>query len=272
MSAKRANPKKNKAARRRRPVRPAGLRRARITLGTVGRLMASVSDEVLPLAALAAVWLWNLAEDGEEAAHCVDGCLTLHCALAEYQISSGVEAVELELHGNGWDTFYGSQQGPRYNPDGSFNGHAILLVPGAGRLIDPTLQQYPEIPDTEKAALPVVAPLPAPGGLGSQPYLVDRGDHQVVYLPVAEHQRQAWRSPLITANMAGYRQAGANLAATVVSMMRRPGLRDRAARFPYPRLRTLLAAVDGAELVADSRGCRFRDPVTGGEFRLADVP
>lgn len=120
--------------------------------------------------------------------------------------------------------------------------------------------------------LPVVAPLPAPDGLGGQPYLVDRGDHQVIYLPVAEHQRQAWRSPLITANMAGYRRAGANLAATVMSMMRRPSLRDKAARSPYPRLRTLLAAVDGAELVADSRGCRFRDPATGREFRLADVP
>jgi hypothetical protein len=218
MSAKRANPKKNKAARRR-PVRAAGSRRARITLDTAVRLMRSVPDEVLPLAALAAVWLWNLAEDGEEAAHCVDGCLTLHCALAEYQIGSNVEAVQLQLHGNGRNTFYGSQQGPRYNPDGTFNGHAVLLVPGAGRLIDPTVQQYPEVPDTEKAMLPVVAPLPAPGGLGSQPYLVDRGDHQVIYLPVAEDQRQSWRSPLITANMAGYRRAGANLAAGVVAMM-----------------------------------------------------
>lgn len=116
MSANRANPKKNKAARRRRPVRPAGASRARATLGTVSRLMGSVPDEVLPLAALAAVWLWNLAEDGEEAAHCVDGCLTLHYALAEYQISSRVEAVELQLHGNGRDTFYGSQQGPGTTP------------------------------------------------------------------------------------------------------------------------------------------------------------
>ena len=206
------------------------------------------------------MWLWNLAEKGEEAAHCVDGCLTLHWALAEYQIGSSVEAVELQLHGNGQDTFYGSQQGPRYNPDGTFNGHTVLLVPGAGALIDPTVQQYAEVPDSDKATLPVVAQLPAPDGLGSQPYLVDRGDHQVIYLPVAEHQRQAWRSPLITANMTGYRRAGSNLATLVVSMMRRPSLRDRAGRSPYPRLRTLLAAVDGTELIADSRGCRFRDP------------
>jgi hypothetical protein len=34
----------------------------------------------------------------------------------------------------------------------------------------------------------------------------------------------------------------------------------------------LLAAVDGTELVADSCGCRFRDPVTSREFYLADVP
>ncbi len=71
--------------------------------------------------------------------------------------------------------------------------------------------------------------------------------------------------------MAGYRRAGANLAATVLSMMRRTSLRDRAARSPYPQLQTLLAAVDGTELIVGSRGCRFRDLVAGREFRLAGV-
>jgi len=222
--------------------------------------------------AVAAMWLWNLAEDGEAAAHCVDGCLTLHYALAEYGIGSSVEAVDLQLHGNGRHTRYGSKDGPRYNADGTFNGHTILVVPGAGTFIDPTLQQYPEVPDTEGARRPLLAPLPVPGGMGSQLFGIDRGDHQVIYAPVRGPQRQAWRSPALTSRAADYQRAGAYLAANVLVLLRMDVLRARTAQSPYPRLRTLLAALDGTEPVVYSDNIRFRDPVSGNELRLADIP
>lgn len=222
--------------------------------------------------AVAAVWLWNLAEDGEAAAHCVDGCLTLHYALAEYGIGSSVEAVGLDLHGNGRHTRYGSQDGPRFNADGTFNGHTVLVVPGAGKFIDPTLQQYREVPDSEGARRPLLAPLPVPGGLGSGPFGIDRGDHQVVYAPLPASQREAWRNPAVTSRAAGYQRAGANLAANVLALLQTDLLRARTVQSPYPRLRTLLAALDGTEPVADSDGFRFRDPVSGTELRLADIP
>ena len=38
------------------------------------------------------------------------------------------------------------------------------------------------------------------------------------------------------------------------------------------RLRTLLAALEGTEPVADPRGFRFKDPATGREIWLASVP
>jgi hypothetical protein len=272
MSSKRRNPKKNKAARRPRPARPDGLRQARLHLDQVHRLLAGASPDALPLMAVAAVWLWNLAEDGEAAAHCVDCCLTLHYALAEYGIGSRVEAVGLDLHGNGRHTRYGSQDGPRYNADGTFNGHAVLVVPGAGKFIDPTLQQYREVPDSEQARRPLLAPLPVPGGLGSAPFGIERGDHQVIYAPVPGSQREAWRNPGTAAHTADYQRAGANLAAHVLALLRTDLLRARTAQSPYPRLRTLLAALDGTEPVAGSDGIRFRDLVSGSELRLADIP
>jgi len=234
--------------------------------------MATAPADALPLVALTAVWLWNLAEDGFPAAHCVDGCLTLRHALAEYGIGSRVETVALRIARERLTRPIRPPAVPRYNPDGTFNGHAVLVVPDAGRFIEPTIQQYAEVPDSERAILPLQAPLPAQDGLGNQPICVDRGDHIVAYLPLPEDQRHAWRSPAIAAREADYREAGANLAANVFAILRMEGLRAETAQSPYPRLRALSTALDGTEPVADSRGFRFADPATGTELRLADVP
>ena len=91
VASKKRNPTKNKAARRRRPDR-LGLRRARLEIEDIHHLMAAAPPAALPLVGLTSPWLWNLAEDQAAAAHCVDGCLTLHYALAEFGIRSHVEA------------------------------------------------------------------------------------------------------------------------------------------------------------------------------------
>ena len=70
-------------------------RQSRLQLDDVHRIMAPAAADVLPLLALEAVWLWNMAEDGPAAAHCVDGCLTLHYALGEFGLESRVEAIGL---------------------------------------------------------------------------------------------------------------------------------------------------------------------------------
>jgi hypothetical protein len=126
-----------------------------MSLETVTTLMLNAPAEALPLLGLAGVWLWNIAEDGKGAAYCVDGCLTLHYALAEYGIESRVEAVIIDVEGNGTRTRYGGD-GPNYNADGIFNGHAVLVVPAADRFLDPTLQQYREVPETEAATVPLM--------------------------------------------------------------------------------------------------------------------
>ncbi|WP_327591418.1 hypothetical protein OHA25_60995 (plasmid) [Nonomuraea sp. NBC_00507] len=269
--ARRRNPKKDKSARRRRPnwrQVPGG--RARISVETVTQLMLAAPPDALPLVGMAGVWLWNVAQDAPSAAYCVDGCLTLHYALAEYGIDSRVEAVILEANGNGARTLYGGD-GPHWNPDGTFNGHTVLVVPAAGRFLDATLRQYAEVPNTEHAAL-LLGPLIDGEGLGSAPLPMHRRDHLVVYHPVPDGQRDAWRGPPLIAHDAAYRRAGANLAANVIDMLRQEYLRDKTLASPYPRLRRLVRALDGAKSVADDHGYRFGLPGSRKEVRLADFP
>jgi len=275
MSPKSRNPKKNPAARRRRRDDLPGLTRARFRLDDVARLTQNAPAETLPLMALSAVWLWNVAEDGHAAAHCVDGCITLRYALAEYGLASQIQAVGVGIATAAAEPqLYGGGDGmrPHYNPDGTFNGHTILVIPGAGRLLDPTVQQFPGVPRTEKAALPVMGRLPVPGGLGTTPIAVDRTDHFLMYIPLPAPYRDAWKTPVLAQRDGQYREAGANLAANVFDFLRVEDFRDRITQSPYPRLRTLLTALDGMTAVADRRGYRFADPGTGREFRLADIP
>jgi hypothetical protein len=232
--------------------------------------MLNAPVETLPLIGLAGVWLWNVAEDGKGAAYCVDGCLTLHYALAEYGIASRVEAVILDVEGNGSHTRYGGD-GPHYNVDGTFNGHAVLVVPEAGRFLDPTLQQYAEAPDTEAATVPLIVKLDG-ANWGTAALEVARSDHRVRYHPVPEHLRDAWRNTRITVNEDTYRWAGANLAANVFDMLRSEFFRDKTLASPYPRLHRLVQALGEATTIADRQGgYRFRPAGAAAEVRLADI-
>jgi hypothetical protein len=47
--------------------------------------------------ALPAAWLWNVAKDGHAAAYCVDCCVTIQYALAEYGIASEIQAVRVGI-------------------------------------------------------------------------------------------------------------------------------------------------------------------------------
>ena len=238
--------------------------------------MLNAPAEALPLVGLPAVLLWNMAEAGVPAAACVDSCITLRYALAEYGVASKIEAVGVGISAAGTKpTLYGPDGGmrPHYNADGTFNGHTILLIPAAGRFLDPTVQQFPAIPRTVQASVPLIARLPVPGGLGTAPFPVDRTDHFVVYVPLPAPYRDAWRaSPVLEQRDREFREVGANLAANVFDLMRSELCRDRTAQSPYPRIRVLLTALDGMATVVDGGEYRFAEPGTGRKIRLADIP
>jgi hypothetical protein len=248
-----------------------GLRRAQLSLDDIYPLLETASAEALPLIALPAVLLWNAAQDRAAAAHCVDACQTLHYALGAYGLRSEIEAVRLRIDRDTPGTLYG--QAPRYNAaDGTFNGHTILIVPAAGRFIDPTIQQFPEVPQTTVSRLPLIAPLPARTSLGTQLIGVARLKYMAIYLPFPGPERYAWQDPRIDTHAGMYRLTGANLAANVFDILRQDPFRERVEQSPYPRLRALLAALANAETVVDGGRYQFADPVTGARLQLADVP
>jgi hypothetical protein len=248
-----------------------GPRRAQLTLEDIYPLLEAAPPEALPLVALPAVLLWNAAQDRAPAAHCVDACQTLHYALGEYGLRSEIQAVRLRSGRDGTQgTVWGED--PRYNADGTFNGHTILVVPAAGRFIDPTIQQFREVPQTALSRLPLVAQLPARTSLGTQPFGVARSECTAIYLPFPGPERYAWQDPRVDAHADDYRLAGANLAANVFDILRQEPFRERVEQSPYPRLRTLLAALANAKSVVDGGRYQFADPVTGARLQLADVP
>jgi hypothetical protein len=233
------------------------------------RLLSSASPEQLPLMALPSMWLSYAAAEGHAAAHCIDACLAVHFALAEYGIGSDVQAVGVSILSDGPDYIFGVP--PHFNSDGTFNGHTVVVVPPAGRLIDPTIQQFEGVPQTARATLPVVVGLPADGSLGEDLFGVVRHEYTIGYWPQPEPARYAWRSPRYETRMAEFRHAGAELAAHTFDLLRAPGSRKRTAQSPYPRLRTLLSALDGWKSVVEDGRYLFADPATGQRHTLADM-
>jgi hypothetical protein len=263
--------------RRRRPdagSRP-GLRAARWDPELVPLVMAGALPESVPLMGAASVCLARMADVRGPAASCVTCCLIVREALAVFGITSRVEAVGVEVeNSHGHRRMYGHPEGPRYNADGSFNGHTVVVVTAAGRLVDPTVQQFREVPRRADTAMPLIAPMGNLGDLAGYPagtkLRVGRSDHVITYSLLELRHRQAWRSPAVDALAGDFRGQGEDVAAIVLELTRR--LDGERAAPPYPRLRRQLAAVDGMELTDDPvTGCYFANPATGERLRLTDV-
>jgi len=74
--------------------------------------------------------------------------------------------------------------------------------------------------------------------------------------------------------MAEVRAAGLFLASNAFDMLRQPDLRAKVRTAPYPRLHRQLDALGEAERIVRPRDgvWNFRDPRTGAEIRLSDIP
>jgi hypothetical protein len=273
--SKRRNPKKDPSARRPRP-RSASHpvpRPVRWDSELCALVMSGAAPESVPLIGAASVWLARAADAGGPAAGCVAACLVVRQALAVFGITSRVEAVAVAAESpNGRATLYGHPEGPRFNDDGTFDGHTVLMVTGAGRLLDPTVQQFAEVPRRADACMPLIAPVGELGDLappGTQLRIM-RSDHVITYILLEPQYRQSWRSHVIDALAGDFRAQGEDVAAIVLELTRR--IHGDHASLPDPRRRRQLAAVEGMDLADDPEsGCYFASPATGCQIRLTDV-
>ncbi|MGH3157194.1 MAG: hypothetical protein ACRDNF_11540 [Streptosporangiaceae bacterium] len=232
----------------------------------------SAPPVLVPVIALMTVWMWNAAEDGSPASSCVDAGLILIDALAQYGIGAHLEPVQIILcdAADRPITRYGDN--PRWNADGTFNGHAVITLPSIGRFADPTIQQFKEIPALDLAQRPLIAPMPTSVGLGVRPFPVRRVGHIVIYRGFRGDQQHLWQSPVIQATRPQYHAAAANLAANVFDILRLDQFAPKVRQAPYPRLHQLLDELAGAHSRVQDGKYGFQHPATGHLIQLTDIP
>lgn len=264
--------KRAKAARRPRGGMSAGAP-ARMELESVTRAIFAAPPLLAPVFALASIWLWNAAEDRSPAGTCVDSGMIFIEAFAQYGIEARLEPVQVTICDSGGVpvTRYGGSR-PSWNADGTFNGHAVTILPGIGRFADATIQQFKEIPADNQARLPVIAQMPAGVSLGTEPFAIPRPGHVVIYQGYPGDHQHLWDHRVIQASRPGYQFAAGNLAANVFDLLRGEHLAPRLRQAPYPRLHQLLDELDGAESLLHEGRYVFRHPATGRLIQLADIP
>lgn len=134
-------------------------------------------------------------------------------------------------------------------------GHAILLLPGLSRIVDPKIEQIPSIRKLNMGPLVGRVPLTAPDDLGKAIFRVPRGDLLVEYMPVAADCADVLEeAPAVVDNAAAHRRAGINLATLVLEAFRSPDIIGRVREGPYPRIQDLLRLIGDAPMAADPAG------------------
>ena len=227
--------------------------------------------EAAPVTAVACHLLVKSTNIGIPSNACVTMCLVIHHALACYRIKSLVEAVTIHIDVGTEANVYGPHGGPWY--DGSrFRGHAVLVIPSIGMLLDPTIGQFSEVRDAGLGELPFLAELPVKdSNLGAVPLATPRDGHTLVYHPHPS-ARDAWRHPSLDEPeaVAEFTRLGQDIACEVFEMFRR-NRPEVIVGSPHVRIRELGDALVDATLLTDpSHGSRFVG-ASGVEIRLCDI-
>lgn len=209
---------------------------------------------------LPAVW-WLENAVGYSTNRCASACVALQYAYAAMGITARPVAVELltEDRRTGERTHYGR---PDPHWDGTtFLGHCALSLPGSGRFIDPTVEQYPEVRGYDLG--PICGRTVLTRGSAEQRAIyrdsglqpgsevhVARGELELRYTAAAEQYRDVvTEGPFIRDKRAEFERAGRVIAAQALLMLAWPEVIDRAQRAPHPRVRALVSILAGAEIV-----------------------
>lgn len=225
----------------------------------IGGLLLGENIPVDLMVELLPAMLWLEHATGLPTNLCVSSCATLHFAYAQLGIDAHPRAVDLVVGNRRTDqhTMYG--QPDPYWSGSTFHGHCVLWLPGSKRLIDPTVEQYPEIRRHELGPIcgRIVASMATPAqqaelARGELPpgtaVGVERQDLILLYTTVdPEFDDIVMSAPVIVDNLAEIQRAGRNLAAIALNLLCQPDVLPRARRAPHPRVRALLDLLAGAE-------------------------
>ncbi|TKK84465.1 hypothetical protein FDA94_29435 [Herbidospora galbida] len=209
--------------------------------------------------------LWLSKAHGHRGNICLDACLTLRHAYRQLGITAELQPVKLTVtDATGRVTVYGAAQ-PHWEND-NFIGHVVLYLPGAGRLVDATVEQYPQIAKLRVG--PVIGRLAA----GSQPIdpqqdrlparaqlVVPRGDLLLTYTAVADtYVDEIRNADRIEDTERAHYEAGVRFASWALLALREPGVINRVKQAPFPRLQALLDLLANAPEIIDESIDEYR--------------
>ncbi len=248
-----------------------------------GRAAPDLMIELLP------PLLWLSHMHGKPANHCVDGSMILYFAYAQLGILAQPRAVDLVVSNRQTDksVYYG-----RPDPfwDGTtFHGHCVLWLPRSGRLIDATVEQYPEV--SRHRLGPICGRLAASYGSPEQQAAISQGElppgshiaverqDLLLLYTATDHQfdQVVTSSDTVRDAAERYRRAGINLASHALTFLRLPEVVDNIRQANYRRVNALLNVLGApVDAVVDERG-DYRFTMDGGNdagqaLRLDELP
>jgi hypothetical protein len=123
--------------------------RVRSSMDRIGGLLISELTPPDLMVELLPPMLWLEHAVGHPRNMCVSSCVSLHYAYTALGIEAHPRAVDLVVTNRRTDTrtLYGRPD--PYWSEATFHGHCVLWLPGSGRFIDPTVEQYPDVRDYE---------------------------------------------------------------------------------------------------------------------------
>ncbi|MFD8495813.1 hypothetical protein [Amycolatopsis sp. NPDC059657] len=257
-------------------------RRLKSDAEAIGTLLESqeVTPDLLVELLLPLLWLDHAA--GAPGNLCVSGTMILHHAFAHLGIASDVHSVEVMIDDEqtGQHVVYGRMD-PCWVED-AFHGHCVLSLPRSRRLIDPAIEQFPEV---KRGNLPLVGRTVLTGS--EQPevneallrgellphgmMVAKRRNQRFYYTAVGEeYARAAWESPRAGEDAERYRAAGLNIASHALSLMRLPEVVDRVRQAQYPKINAFLDVIGDAPIATDAVG-DFYVTLGGQRLRIDEI-
>ncbi|WP_148710119.1 hypothetical protein [Micromonospora sp. M71_S20] len=212
---------------------------------------------------------------GKAANVCIDACLILKRLYAIFGIDARITPVSVLVEPPGASTsLYG--ENARWETD-AYAGHVVLWLPQMQRLVDPTIQQFPELASE---------PMPLVGRVGAASHALPAELWPGTEIPIPRKGTQLMYRVLDTEAFVLDSDAArraeqinpkspANLAGWALSIMNVPDIASRIRSAAFPRIHALLDAIDAVEVVADADGYRFILPGPDGQLAptwIDDVP